>query len=169
MDKLVNTEFFRVHSYSKIEYKVYQTIFSNAYSEAMDLIERMSSYIEGCGHMIMQNLEQEILDLYISETMAASTRLMQIAAWLLLMRSAIEGDMDLENVISEKAKLCLNTLSEQYKNDLWDQLPLGLQGLIDESLKLESRLRSLDMSFNQNIQPNYVHQQQAYLRRAFNI
>lgn len=185
MDKSVinRTGFFAVqeqhnvkfnNTQSQVDYQAYAVIFTNTYNYAMDLIERMSSYIEGPGRILAQTLEQSLLDIYVSETMSTSTRLMQIAAWLLLMRSAIEGDMSFEDSVGEKNKLSLNTLTDKYTNSLWERLPIGLRSLIDESLNLEARLRSLDIRLDESSKnachvQNYVHQQQIQLRKALNI
>ncbi|GEM_PF-2688059 len=162
------------NSQSQVDYRLYAVIFTNTYNYAMDLIERMSSYIEGPGRILAQSLDQSLLDIYVSETMSTSTRLMQVAAWLLLLRSAIEGDMSVEDSVAEKNKLSLDTISEKYTNTLWDRLPAGLRSLIDESLNLEARLRSLDVQLNNSnanafAVENYVHQQQVQLRKVLNI
>lgn len=153
-----------------VDYQVYAIIFTNTYNYAMDLIERMSSYIDGPGKILPRTLDANLIDLYASEAMSTSTRLMQIAAWLLLLRSAIEGDMSYEDSIIEKNKLCLNTASQKNNHKEWHRLPIGLCSLVEESLSLESRIRTLDIQLTQASETvNSVHQHQTKLQKVFNF
>lgn len=155
-----------------IDIKAYSIIFRNTYNYAMELIERMSSYIDGEGRSLPDLLSSEATSLYTQEAMAASTRLMQIASWLLLLRSALEGDMSWQNAFSEKAKICLNTTSARDNSQLWLELPNKFRDIVEQSLSLEARIRQLDAKIsrayaNQDEQVNLVHKQLHMLEKKF--
>lgn len=146
-------------------------IFTRIYANSMNLIEKVSNYIDGPGREITATSSSEVASLYAGEAMATSTRLMQVASWLLLIRSALEGDMSAETVLEEKEKLSLNTPA-QTSNKLWTALPKSFIKLVEESLSLEARVRHLNELINQSQDKNcthinLVHQQQEKLRKAF--
>jgi regulator of CtrA degradation len=76
--------------------------------------------------------------------MRLTTRLMQLASWLLLHRSVREGDMTAERARQEKKKIRLETLSTNMSGPGWDELPKAFRALIDRSLHLQKRVERID-------------------------
>jgi regulator of CtrA degradation len=75
--------------------------------------------------------------------MRLTTRLMQLASWLLLHRAVKEGEMTLSQANKEKSKVKLSA-GEPGDPDTLKLLPERLRGLIDRSKKLNDQVRRLD-------------------------
>src|SRR5262245_61557833 len=76
--------------------------------------------------------------------MRLTTRLMQVASWLLLQRAANSGEMTRDQVASEKSKVRLDTASAHDDAPGWDELPADFRDLVNRSLSLQARVRRLD-------------------------
>jgi len=76
--------------------------------------------------------------------MRLTTRLMQLASWLLLQRAVNEGEMTAEAASSEKSKVKLGGLASATEGPGFDGLPEQLRHLIRRSLLLQERVRRLD-------------------------
>jgi regulator of CtrA degradation len=81
---------------------------------------------------------------YATESMRLTTRLMQMASWLLLQRAVNEGEMTLEQAGQEKNKVRLHGLSSSKESPGWDELPVRLRDLIEQSMHMQKRIRHLD-------------------------
>jgi regulator of CtrA degradation len=77
--------------------------------------------------------------------MRLTTRLMQLASWLLLHRAVKEGEMTLTQANREKTKVKL-TAADPGTEDMIEKLPQQLQDLITRSMNLQTRVRRLDVS-----------------------
>jgi regulator of CtrA degradation len=75
--------------------------------------------------------------------MRLTTRLMQLASWLLLHRAVKEGEMSLAQANREKVKVKL-TAAEPGGDDAIGKLPERLQDLINRSMMLQSQVKRLD-------------------------
>jgi len=81
---------------------------------------------------------------YATESMRLTTRLMQLASWLLIRRAVSEGELTPEQAIEEQRKIKLPaTVSDQPARDL-GALPPRLRELIEQSIKLQARVIRLD-------------------------
>ena len=118
--------------------------FSRLYDEGMELIEKTADYIDGEGKAASRILSSEASSLYAAEAMRMSTRLMQVASWLLLFRAAREKEMSEEQINLEKAKVCLNTPSLGADNAHWLELQEAFRRLVEMSLRIEERVRHMD-------------------------
>ena len=67
---------------------------------------------------------------YASESMRLTTRLMQIASWLLLQRAVAEGEMTADQARSEKNQVRLATRAQPRHDDAAGGAPGRLRGLI---------------------------------------
>jgi regulator of CtrA degradation len=76
--------------------------------------------------------------------MRLTTRLMQIASWLLLQRAANSGEMTRDQVASEKTKVRLDTASAQEDVAGWTELPDTFRDIVGRSLRLQSLVRRMD-------------------------
>ena len=66
--------------------------FGNLFREGMDLVEETAAYLDGEGRTEAKALERSVSLTYATESMRLTTRLMQLASWLLLHRAVKEGD-----------------------------------------------------------------------------
>src|SRR6187549_3707252 len=119
--------------------------FSNLFREGMDLVEETAAYLDGDGRTDAKALERSVSLTYATESMRLTTRLMQLASWLLLHRAVKEGEMTLTQANREKTKVKL-TAADPGPSDTIEKLPQQLQDLISRSMNLQSRVRRLDTS-----------------------
>ena len=115
------------------------------FSNGMRLIEETASYLDGHGRETSKSLSRLGSVAYASESMRLTTRLMQIASWLLLQRAMNDGEMTNAQGREEKAKVRLGGLQPSRTGSGWDELPDELKDLIDRSVRLEERVRHLDI------------------------
>ena len=73
----------------------------------MALVEETASYLDGPGRQESKTLERAAALAYATESMRLTTRLMQLASWLLLHRAVKEGEMSLAQANKEKTKVKL--------------------------------------------------------------
>ena len=79
--------------------------------------------------------------LYAAESMRLTTRLMQVASWLLLQRAANNGEMTRAQVADEKTKVRLDTPSASISVPSWEELPAKFKDIVEQSLKLQALCR----------------------------
>src|SRR5258708_26119556 len=72
------------------------TAFGNLFREGMDLVEETAAYLDGVGRSEAKALDRSVSLTYATESMRLTTRLMQLASWLLLHRAVKEGEMTLD-------------------------------------------------------------------------
>jgi regulator of CtrA degradation len=82
--------------------------------------------------------------LYAAESMRLTTRLMQMASWLLLQRAVNNGEMSRDQVMSEKSKVRLDSFNVDKSAPGWAELPESFRDLIERSLRLQNRVALLD-------------------------
>jgi regulator of CtrA degradation len=121
--------------------------FSLLFREGMSLVEETASYLDGPGRRESKMLERSAALAYATESMRLTTRLMQLASWLLLHRAVNEGEMSLAQANKEKAKVKLST-GDRGDADMVRLLPERLRELIDRSLQLQERVRRLDATIH---------------------
>lgn len=118
--------------------------FKKLFESGMTLIEETAAYLDGAGRTQSRHLSQTGTMAYASESMRLTTRLMQLASWLLLQRAMNEGDMESAYARDEKAKIRLGGLPTIMSGPGWEDLPVDLQDLILRSFRLEDQVRHLD-------------------------
>src|SRR2546423_2788351 len=111
--------------------------FSVLFRDGMALVEETAGYLDGDGRRDSKRLERSAALAYATESMRLTTRLMQLASWLLLHRAVNEGEMSLAQANKEKAKVKLSA-SEQLDETNIKLLPERLRGLIQRSKALQS-------------------------------
>ncbi|UYO01393.1 MAG: DUF1465 family protein [Devosia sp.] len=110
----------------------------------MSLIETVAAYLDGEGRLESRVLPREAAFLYATESMRLTTRLMQLASWLLLQRAVNEGEITKENARSEKEKVKFSATPSERGGPGYDQLPDRLRGFIDQGDRLFERVLQLD-------------------------
>ncbi|MEM9630643.1 MAG: DUF1465 family protein [Pseudomonadota bacterium] len=118
--------------------------FQNLFQEGMSLVEETATYLDGNGREEAKQLPRPASLAYATESMRLTTRLMQLASWLLLQRAVNEGEMSREQAGSEKNKVRLDKLSSATGGPSWDELPATLRDLIERSTRLQERVVHLD-------------------------
>jgi regulator of CtrA degradation len=121
--------------------------FSNLFREGMDLVEETAAYLDGAGRAEAKALDRAASLTYATESMRLTTRLMQLASWLLLHRAVKEGEMTLTQANREKTKVKLSA-ADPGAADMIEKLPEHLQDLIARSMSLQSRVRRLDATIH---------------------
>jgi len=126
------------------ERRIFTQSFKPLYSEGMGLVERAAEYLDGEGRAEAKKMSRLAATLYAAESMRLTTRLMQVASWLLLQRAANSGEMTRDQVASEKSKVRLDTASASADSSGWHELPAAFRELVDHSISLQARVRGLD-------------------------
>ena len=121
--------------------------FGTLFREGMDLVEETAAYLDGLGRAEAKALDRAASLTYATESMRLTTRLMQLASWLLLHRAVKEGEMTLVQANREKTKVKL-TAAEPGTGEMLAKLPEQLQGLIARSMTLQARVRRLDATIH---------------------
>jgi regulator of CtrA degradation len=121
--------------------------FSGLFRDGMSLVEETAAYLDGPGRRESKTLPRAAALSYATESMRLTTRLMQLASWLLLHRAVKEGEMSLSQVNQEKTKVKLSpTFSAD--EDVLKTLPDALVTLIRRSMKLADQVRRLDATIH---------------------
>ena len=121
--------------------------FGTLFREGMDLVEETAAYLDGAGRTEAKALDRAVSLTYATESMRLTTRLMQLASWLLLHRAVKEGEMTLVQANREKTKVKL-TAADPGPSDTIEKLPSQLQELIHRSMSLQTRVRRLDTTIH---------------------
>jgi regulator of CtrA degradation len=121
--------------------------FGTLFREGMDLVEETAAYLDGPGRNEAKALERSVSLSYATESMRLTTRLMQLASWLLLHRAVKEGEMTLHQANREKTKVKL-TAADPGPDDIITKLPEQLQQLVSRSMALQSKVRRLDVTIH---------------------
>jgi regulator of CtrA degradation len=121
--------------------------FGTLFREGMDLVEETAAYLDGVGRAEAKALDRSVSLTYATESMRLTTRLMQMASWLLLHRAVKEGEMTLVQANREKTKVKLSA-ADPSPTDMLEKLPQQLQELIGRSMSLQARVRRLDNSIH---------------------
>ncbi len=148
--------------------------FRTLFREGMQLVEETASYLDGPGREESRGLSRAASLIYATESMRLTTRLMQLASWLLLQRAVNEGEMTQAQAGLEKSKVRIESPSSGRGGPGWDEVPEALRSLVDRSQRLQERIRRLDEAIYTEegaaaaaVSPNPVGEQIGLLSRAF--
>jgi regulator of CtrA degradation len=145
--------------------------FASLFREGMGLVEETAAYLDGPGRQQSKTLDRAAALVYATESMRLTTRLMQLASWLLLHRAVNEGEMSLAQANKEKTKVKLSS-GEASDEDAAKLLPPRLNELIEQSRTLLAKVRRLDATIHapvpdQSTNRHPLDQQIGLLRAAF--
>src|ERR1700761_7620119 len=121
--------------------------FAALFRDGMKLVEETASYLDGPGRKDSKKLDRGAALTYATESMRLTTRLMQLASWLLLHRAVNEGEMSLAQANKEKTKVKLPP-AEPIDETAVSVLPTALRGLIERARKLHGAVRRLDATIH---------------------
>lgn len=147
--------------------------FRTLFQDGMSLVEETASYLDGPGRAAAKTLGRPGSIVYATESMRLTTRLMQLASWLLLHRSVNEGDISLAQAAEEKQKIKMEKPATSMNGPGWDQLPEEFKLLVGRSLTLQNRIERIDAAIMEESEPaqgpatNPVARQMEDLANAF--
>ena len=146
-------------------------VFASIFRDGMALVEETASYLDGSGRSESKRLERSAALVYATESMRLTTRLMQLASWLLLHRAVKDGEITLAQAHEEKSKVRLASCEPGDEKSI-ALLPSKLQDLIARSTKLQAEVRRLDATMHapppiKTAAGNPVERQLGLLRAAF--
>jgi regulator of CtrA degradation len=145
-------------------------VFADLFRDGMALVEETASYLDGLGRQESKKLERNGALAYATESMRLTTRLMQLASWLLLHRAVKEGEMTLAQASKEKAKVKLASAEYNDEQNI-KLLPERLGALIERSKVLQRAVRRLDATMHATPsradRANPVERQIGLLKAAF--
>ena len=153
---------------------VHSDAFKALFQEGMDLVEETAAYLDGPGRQDSRRLSRQGTLAYASESMRLTTRLMQIASWLLVQRAVAEGEITPAQAQQEKNRVRLQaTGASTTPVAEFEALPARLRALIGLAARLHARILHLDQLLStprpRPLTPdNPVAVQQWLIERAFN-
>ena len=118
--------------------------FDLLYREGMSLIEEVAAYLDGAGREESRGLAREVSFAYATESIRLTTRLMQLASWLLLQRAVNEGEITAENARTEKEKVKFSATPAERGGPGFSGLPEALKGFIGKGDRLFDRVQQFD-------------------------
>src|ERR1700759_1179930 len=114
-------------------------LFDRTFEEGMELVEETAAYLDGAGRQDAKLLSRSGALAYAGESMRLTTRLMQVASWLLVQRAVKEGAMAAADACDERYRLAEPPEEGDQALSL-DELPNGMLSLIDRSARLHDRI-----------------------------
>ena len=148
-------------------------LFNKIFREGMDLVEETASYLDGPGRAESRQLARMGAMAYATESMRLTTRLMQLASWLLLQRAVKDGELTAHEAQKEKYRINLKEVGVQSETEGAEELPAALRALIIRSFALYRRIVHLDDMLRNGPAPaetsaaNPVSDQVSRLQAAF--
>ena len=146
--------------------------FAALFREGMALVEETAAYLDGDGRVESRRLGRPESIAYATESMRLTTRLMQVASWLLVQRAVNEGEMSSDQAQDEKRKVKLTAIRSTLSPEVFERLPERLRELVDRASRLQERVQMLDAQLDdrerEEPQPgNPLEPQMELLRQAF--
>lgn len=118
--------------------------FDAIFKEGMALVERTASYLDGPGRKEARLLRGPVSVLYATESMRLTTRLLELASWLMIRRAQKEGEITADEARAKRERVKLRAPGRPSHVKGFAELPEGLRGLIEASYALNDRIVQLD-------------------------
>ncbi len=145
-------------------------LFERTFQEGMDLVEETASYLDGDGRRESKLLSRAAALSYAAESMKLTTRLMQVASWLLVQRAVREGDMAPEAACEPRYRLNERKVEGEPSHP---EMPIALVEYLVRAEKLHDRVLYLDRRMYLDAAPepdaNPVLSQFGRLEAAFKL
>src|SRR5262249_12120030 len=103
-----------------------------------------AAYLDGFGRKEARLLPRPVSVLYSTESMRLTTRLLELASWLMIGRAQKEGEITVQEARSKRERVKLRPSARPSHIKGFADLPQGLQRLIEESHALNDRIMRLD-------------------------
>ncbi len=117
-------------------------LFDRTFREGMELVEETAAYLDGEGRRDSKLLSRATALAYAGESMRLTTRLMQIASWLLVQRAVREGDMTASAACEPRYRLAARKIDTETPPP--PDLPIALVEYSVRAEKLYDRIHYLD-------------------------
>jgi regulator of CtrA degradation len=142
------------------------------FQDGMTLVEEVAAYLDGPGRQQSKSLPRPLALAYAAESMRLTTRLMQIASWLLVQKAVNEGELADDEAARSRQRLTTTNRGIATQASLFAQLPEELQEFTAQSLRIQSRIVQFDAQVHavetaDTIPVPGVQAQFELLRRAF--
>lgn len=146
--------------------------FDAIFKEGMGLVERTAAYLDGQGRKEARALRGPVAVLYATESMRLTTRLLELASWLMIRRALKEGEITPAEARTKRERVKLRAPGRPAHVKGYAELPQGLRTLIDTSYALNDRIFQLDRAIEGGIEEaarlgNPVGAQVTRLEEAF--
>ncbi len=116
-------------------------LFERTFQEGMELVEETAAYLDGDGRRESKLLSRAAALAYAGESMKLTTRLMQVASWLLVQRAVREGDMSPEAACDARYRMSERKAEVEPTNP---EIPIALVEYLVRAEKLHDRVLYLD-------------------------
>lgn len=143
--------------------------FDKLFADGMALVERTAAYLDNEGRAEAKKLKGAVSVSYATESMRLTTRLLEIASWLLIRRSLRSGEITAEEAAAKRARLKIGGSGRPSHNANFEALPATLQALIEESFRLSDRVLQLERAIEAPVAPagDPIGEQRARIENAF--
>ena len=118
--------------------------FQQVFEEGMRLVEETADYLDGPGREAARAMSRDDAMAYATESMRLTTRLMQMASWLLLQRAVAAGELSERDARREQENINLPALAQQPGEALISRLPPELTALMERAQHLYERILRLN-------------------------
>jgi|EndMetStandDraft_9_1072997.scaffolds.fasta_scaffold17009_3 regulator of CtrA degradation len=148
-------------------------LFDAIFKEGMALVERTASYLDGPGRKEARLLRGPVSVLYATESMRLTTRLLELASWLMIRRALKAGEISNEEAQVKRDRVRLRAPGRPSHVKGFTELPEGLRTLIEASFALNDRIVQLDRAMQvvvgqaPSITSNPVEAQMLRIEEAF--
>src|SRR6185503_12916794 len=122
--------------------------FDGVFKQGMALVERTAAYLEGPGRVEAKRLPPSVNVLYASESMRLTTRLLDMASWLLIRRALKEGDISETEAQKKRKGVALQAPARTSHIAGFGEMPEGLRTLVGDSYTLHDRIVQLDRAMS---------------------
>ena len=119
-------------------------LFDRTFQEGMELVEETAAYLDGPGRQESKRLTRQGGLSYAAESMRLTTRLMQVASWLLVQRAVREGNMDAAQACEDRYRLAQEVAPVAGLDDVIGLPPALAQLLTRSEQRLYDRVMHLD-------------------------
>ena len=127
---------------------VHSDAFKALFREGMGLVEQSAAYLDGPGREESRRLGRSGSLTYASESMRLTTRLMQIASWLLVQRALAEGEITPGEALRQKSRVRLSPQQAANPAAALETMPERLRDLVALSLCFHARVLHLEALLN---------------------
>lgn len=144
-------------------------VFERTFKEGMALVEETAGYLDGPGRAAAKRLSRAAALAYAGESMRLTTRLMQVASWLLVQRAVRDNEIALSEAAAEKYRLISRHEAPVGELSGSEDLPEALKALMGKGAAIYERVRRLDETMYEGSAgtANAVNDQMAKLNAVF--
>ena len=118
--------------------------FDSLFNDGMALVERTAAYLDNEGRAEAKRLQGPASVSYATESMRLTTRLLELASWLLVRRSLKNGEITAAEAQAKRARLKIGGSGRPSHNPQFEALPAALRALIEESFQMCDRVLLLE-------------------------